>query len=144
MTKKEVLDLYRDSLSYLAKEINKNFTVLQNIANTLELDKEQRYELLMRRNGSEVFSSYLEYESDNWHTYYYSDDYLVRTELPNKNVEYIIERMIPEDIENLASDDNVIEILDPKREILSIHTLPSGRENKYGPDEIVTNNYSWA
>ena len=131
MTKKEVLDLYRDSLSYLAKEINKNFTVLQNIANTLELDKEQRYELLMRRNGSEVFSSYLEYESDNWYTYYYSDDYLVRTELPNKNVESIIERMIPEDIENLASDDNVIEILDPKREksYQFIHSPAVGRLN---------------
>ena len=131
MTKKEVLDLYRDSLSYLAKEINKNFTVLQNIANTLELDKEQRYELLMRRNGSEVFSSYLEYESDNWYTYYYSDDYMVQTELPNKNVESIIERMIPEDIENLASDDNVIEILDPKREksYQFIHSTAVGRIN---------------
>lgn len=118
MTKKEVLDLYRDSLSYLAKEINKNFTVLQNIANALKLDKEQHYELIIRRNGLEVFSSYLEYESDNWYTYYYSDDYLVRTELPNKNVESIIERMIPEDIENLASDDNVIEISDSDANII--------------------------
>ena len=118
MTKKEVLDLYRDSLSYLAKEINKNFTVLQNIANALKLDKEQHYELIIRRNGIEVFSSYLEYESDNWYTYYYSDDYLVRTELPNKNVESIIERMIPEDIENLASDDNVIEISDSDANII--------------------------
>lgn len=118
MTKKEVLDLYRDSLSYLAKEINKNFTVLQNIANALKLDKEQHYELIIRRNGIEIFSSYLEFGLDNWYTYYYSDDYLVRTELPNKNVESIIERMIPEDIENLASDDNVIEISDSDANII--------------------------
>lgn len=122
MTKKEVLDLYRDSLSYLAKEINKNFTVLQNIANTLELDKEQRYELLMRRNGLEVFSSYLEFGLDNWYTYYYSDDYMVQTELPNKNVESIIERMIPEDIENLASDDYVFEIFDPEGNLIKSYS----------------------